>query len=160
MITLSRWSLEPVFHPLARSENTEVSRLVSRLHFEVRLKVAQFERAGLALISHIIYFHFSADVLSRICILTSHVISELFFTWLDFEEPGKERQWLRQFKLSGNTIPCDRRSTIFTIFIPCDILAQDLYPVRSFSFTNIYHYNHYTARTLSHTIFRHTSFFL
>ena len=47
-----------------------------------------------------------------------------------------------------------------TIFIPYDILAYDLYPVRSFSFTNICHYEHYTVRALSPTIFRHTNFCL
>ena len=43
------------------------------------------------------------------------------------------------------------------IFIPYDVLAYYLFPIRSFSFANICHHEHHIVRTLSHAIFRHTS---
>ena len=64
---------------------------------------------------------------------------------------------LRSFSLT-NIRPYELFSC--TIFIPHDILAYDLHQVRSSSFTIICHYEQYTVRTLSPTIFRHTSFFL
>ena len=47
-----------------------------------------------------------------------------------------------------------------TIFVAYDILAYDFHRIRYFSITKICHYEHYTVRNLSHTMFRHTNIFL